>query len=92
MKIKSYLIAALLACYTTAGYAQLSYGWEEAAKNTQKFSYQKNKKQRQPGGAKSKGYDPQAKRPDHMNNALLKYFPPIFNQDHGSCDAASYIG
>ena len=92
MKIKSYLIAALLACYATAGYAQLSYGWEEAAKNTQEFSFEKNKKQRQPGGAKSKGYDPQAKRPDHLNNALLKYFPPIFNQDHGSCDAASYIG
>ena len=92
MKLKHYLIAAMLVGYTTAGYAQLSYGWEEAAKNTQTFTFEKNKKQRQPGGAKSNGFKGEEKRPDHLNNALLKYFPPIFNQDHGSCDAASYIG
>ena len=92
MKIKRYLIAALLTGFATAGYAQLSYGWEEAAKHTEEFTFEKNKKQRQPGGAKSNGFKGAAKRPDHLNNALLKYFPPIFNQDHGSCDAASYIG
>ena len=92
MKLRTYLIAALLLGYSAAGFAQLSDGWEEAAKHTQEFSFEKNKKQRQPGGAKSKGLDINAKRPDHLNNALLKYFPPIFNQDHGSCDAAAYIG
>ena len=92
MKIKRYLIAGLLFSYATAGLAQLSYGWEEAAKQTQEFTFEKNKKQRQPGGAKANGFKGSTKRPDHLNNALLKYFPPIFNQDHGSCDAASYIG
>ncbi|MBO4593725.1 MAG: PKD domain-containing protein [Bacteroidaceae bacterium] len=92
MKVRNLIIASLLLGYTTAGFAQLSYGWEEAAKRTQEFTYEKNKKQRQPGGAKSNGIKGPTKRPDHLNNSLLKYFPPIFNQDHGSCDAASYIG
>lgn len=48
---------------------------------------------RQNGAAAgSKGYDYPAKRPDHVNNALLKYFPPIISQDQGSCEAAAYVG
>lgn len=30
-------------------------------------------------------------RPDHINNAETRYFPPVFNQDGGSCSAASRI-
>lgn len=30
-------------------------------------------------------------RPDHINNAENKYFPPVFNQDGGSCGSASRI-
>ena len=30
-------------------------------------------------------------RPDHVNNAETRYFPPVFNQDGGSCSAASRI-
>lgn len=29
--------------------------------------------------------------PDHVNNAETKYFPPVFNQDGGSCGSASRI-
>ena len=29
--------------------------------------------------------------PDHVNNAQLKFFPPIINQDGGSCAPASRI-
>ena len=29
--------------------------------------------------------------PDHVNNAQTKYFPPVFNQDGGSCGSASRI-
>ena len=29
--------------------------------------------------------------PDHWNNADTKYFPPVFNQDGGSCGSASRI-
>lgn len=29
--------------------------------------------------------------PDHVNNANTKYFPPVFNQDGGSCGSASRI-
>ena len=29
--------------------------------------------------------------PDHVNNATTKYFPPVFNQDGGSCGSASRI-
>lgn len=31
-------------------------------------------------------------RPDHVNNAESRYFPPVFNQDGGSCGSASRIG
>lgn len=31
-------------------------------------------------------------RPDHVNNAESVYFPPVFNQDGGSCGSASRIG
>ncbi len=30
-------------------------------------------------------------RPDHVNNALTRHFPPVFNQDGGSCGSASRI-
>ena len=30
-------------------------------------------------------------RPDHVNNAETIYFPPVFNQDGGSCGSASRI-
>ncbi len=30
--------------------------------------------------------------PDHWNNAETKYFPPVFNQDGGSCGSASRFG
>lgn len=33
----------------------------------------------------------QETRPDHINNAESKYFPPIFNQVSGSCGSASSI-
>lgn len=31
-------------------------------------------------------------RPDHVNNAELKFFPPVFNQAGGSCGSAGYEG
>lgn len=31
-------------------------------------------------------------RPDHVNNALTKYYPPVFNQDGGSCGSAAAVG
>ena len=34
----------------------------------------------------------QSRRPDHVNNAENLYFPPVFNQDGGSCGSASRIG
>ena len=34
----------------------------------------------------------QHQRPDHVNNAENAYFPPVFNQDGGSCGSASRIG
>ena len=34
----------------------------------------------------------ESQRPDHWNNATLKYFPPIFNQDGPSCMGSSYVG
>lgn len=37
-------------------------------------------------GAKATGT-----RPDHVNNAETPYFPPVFNQDGGSCGSASRI-
>ncbi|MBQ0090029.1 MAG: DUF5013 domain-containing protein [Prevotellaceae bacterium] len=33
-----------------------------------------------------------AQRPDHLNNALTMYFPPVFSQDGGSCGSAQFIG
>lgn len=30
-------------------------------------------------------------RPDYVNNAETRYFPPVFNQDGGSCGSASRI-
>lgn len=43
-----------------------------------------------PGGGKGSraATDP---LPDHWNNADTKYFPPVFNQDGGSCGSASRI-
>ena len=32
-----------------------------------------------------------ATRPDHVNNAETRFFPPVFNQDGGSCGSASRI-
>lgn len=31
-------------------------------------------------------------RPDHVNNALRKFYPPVFNQDGGSCGSAQAVG
>ncbi|MBQ0088002.1 MAG: DUF5013 domain-containing protein [Prevotellaceae bacterium] len=33
-----------------------------------------------------------AQRPDHVNNALKKFFPPVFNQSGGSCGSAQAFG
>lgn len=42
---------------------------------------------------KSNGYAKSAQqRPDHWNNAMLKYFPPIFNQSGPSCMGSAYVG
>ena len=35
--------------------------------------------------------DAAKQRPDHVNNAETIYFPPVFNQDGGSCGSASRI-
>ena len=35
--------------------------------------------------------DTATRRPDHVNNALTPFFPPVFNQDGGSCGSASRI-
>lgn len=92
MKLKGLITVALLSAWAIGGYSQLSYGWEKEIQQTQEFTYQKNKKAKQPGAAQSKSYKYAAKRPDHINNALLKYYPPVFSQDQGSCDAAAYCG
>lgn len=42
--------------------------------------------------ARSKGVNPAPQRPDHWNNATLKFFPPIFNQAGPSCMGSSYVG
>ena len=34
---------------------------------------------------------PAEQRPAYVNNAELKFFPPVFNQDGGSCGSASRI-
>ena len=36
--------------------------------------------------------NPLRKRPAYVNNAEQPYFPPVFNQDGGSCGSASRIG
>ncbi len=41
------------------------------------------------GSAKSMN---RGQRPDHINNALSMYYPPIFNQSGGSCGSAQAIG
>ena len=43
---------------------------------------------------KSNGYAKPApqQRPDHWNNATLKFFPPIFNQSGPSCMGSAYVG
>lgn len=91
LKLKSILMATLMLGTSADTFAQLT-GGAVKEHNIGEFTYQKNKKHRQPTEAKSKPYGTFPKRPDHLNNALLKYFPPIFSQDQGSCDAASYIG
>lgn len=89
---KTILAATLLTCMSAPAFAQLTGGVQEEH-NTGEFTYQKNKRQNTPGAARSKAlYGSATTRPDHLNNALLKFFPPIFNQDQGSCDAAAYIG
>ncbi len=40
---------------------------------------------------KAKAAQAAAGLPDHVNNANSKYFPPVFNQDGGSCGSASRI-
>lgn len=41
------------------------------------------------GNAKSMN---RGQRPDHINNALSMYYPPIFNQSGGSCGSAQALG
>ena len=92
IKTKAILLAALMLGGSSGVYAQLTGGVQEE-RNVGDFTYQKNKKRQSPGAARSKAlYGSATQRPDHLNNALLKYFPPIFSQDQGSCDAAAYIG
>ncbi len=43
------------------------------------------------GAARSNGYSAGKTRPDHVNNALNKFFPPVFNQDGGSCGSAQAV-
>ena len=37
------------------------------------------------------GRSTRTQRPDHVNNAENRHFPPVFNQDGGSCGSASRI-
>ena len=39
----------------------------------------------------SRGAETRATRPTYVNNAEQKFFPPVFNQDGGSCGSASRI-
>ena len=44
------------------------------------------------GDAKAPAYSrTRSQRPDHVNNAETKHFPPVFNQHGGSCGSASRI-
>ena len=91
-KIKILLAAVIMLGMSVDTSAQLTGGVQEED-NIGDFTFQKNKRQNAPGAARSKFlYGTNTQRPDHLNNALLKYFPPIFSQDQGSCDAAAYIG
>ena len=51
---------------------------------------QRNMPQRATGGKARSGSATQ--RPDHLNNALSMFFPPVFNQSGGSCGSAQAIG
>lgn len=42
--------------------------------------------------ARAEGREAQIELPTHVNNGEDKYFPPIFNQDGGSCGSAQNIG
>lgn len=42
-------------------------------------------------GNRAKATAATAVRPSYVNNAEQKYFPPVFNQDGGSCGSASRI-
>ena len=48
------------------------------------------KKNSSGGVAKSSRYG--TTRPDHLNNALTKYFPPVIDQSGGSCGSAQAVG
>lgn len=92
IKLRTLLLAVLLLSGSGGAFAQLT-GGAEKEHNVGEPTFQKNKRQHSPGVARSRAlYGSAATRPDHLNNALLKYFPPIFSQDQGSCDAAAYIG
>lgn len=41
--------------------------------------------------AKTLGTGTEEALPDHVDNSRFKYFPPVFNQDAGSCGSASRI-
>ncbi len=43
------------------------------------------------GAARSASYRSTKTRPDHVNNALTKFYPPVFNQDGGSCGSAQAV-
>lgn len=45
-----------------------------------------------PTNAQTRETQPPLQRPDHVNNATTLFFPPVFNQDGGSCGSASRIG
>ena len=45
----------------------------------------------QQGAKKAQGAAARSQRPAYVNNAEKKFFPPVFNQDGGSCGSASRI-
>ena len=86
------VLAALLTA--TLGWAQTDERLEEL-KQKEIFNYgapdysllRKNSNM-----AKSKAFGaPEEALPDHWNNAETVYFPPVINQDRGSCGSASSI-
>lgn len=42
--------------------------------------------------SRPKRVEGEEQRPDHIDNSKLTYFPPVFNQDGGSCGSASNEG